>query len=143
MSICGFTLSTGPLCYDEPAAEGTGDEKKYCPRHEAMSSCVSCGRRASLECPAFIAPKMVDRCRVPLCGTCEHKEFNAHGPLVPAVEQARQGLIESMKEGLRDVRAQGLADIPEENLNRAAGLLIDHMALSVFAQLLSGMNMPR
>lgn len=138
MSICGFTLSTGPKCYEEPKEQG-----KYCPRHEAMSTCISCGKRASIECPAFIAPKLVDRCGIPLCPVCEHKEFNAHGPLVPPVEQARQALIESMKEGLRDVRAQGLADIPEEGMNRTAGMLVDHMALSVFAQLLSGMNMPR
>jgi hypothetical protein len=137
LSICGFTLSTGPLCYDEPQ-----EKDKYCPRHEGMSTCVSCGKRASRECPGFDI-STTERCQVPLCANCEHKEFNAHGPIVPPVEQARQGLVESMKVGLKDARNQGLCDIPDESMLRLAGMLVDHMSLSVFAQVLSGMNMPR
>lgn len=138
MSICGFGLSTGPLCYEE-REEG----KSSCPRHETMSVCVSCGGKASRECPHF-GIMATSRCMQPLCPNCEHKDdFAAHGPIVPPAEQVRQGLVESMKIGLRDARQQGLCDIPEERMAKLAGMLVDHMSQGVFIQLLGGMNMPR
>jgi hypothetical protein len=139
LSICGFGLATGPLCYKKPA---NGDEG-YCHGHEAIATCVSCGQRASHECPAFNALD-TRRCAVPLCGNCEHKAtFDVHGPIVPPAEQVRQGLVESMKIGLKDAQQQGLCDVPEETRTKLAGMLVDHLAQGVLIQLLSGMNMPR
>lgn len=142
--ICGYGLAAGPLCHND-SAHGPRDparaEAPWCLHHNQsrFRQCEGCGARANRECPSFTGKL---RCGRPLCDSCEHQDFGAHGPRRTPADVALEELSAALGLVLKEAGESGLLTITEANIRPVARLIINRLSTHVTLKILSGLAAP-